>query len=297
MLFHRIAYAAMILAFLQLFLCSFFLTRWHIPHYALNISIVLTLIVTVIFSIYISYLDYIQNEQILVFVTIATLITAAFFIKPYVAISILTIDFVSFYFLMNKSPSGISYATNVNYPIFFLLLIVINVVRYKHFVQIAQNAVANEKLTSKLRNISMYDTLTNAKNRYALREDFKHLFGKPILIMLTDIDNFKGFNDTYGHEKGDEILKSFSLLLQQIFDEQNCYRYGGDEFLVIIPYYNQCDFSKKINSCIEAEKEFCFSGGYVLGVAQNNEDLRHLIGQADKNLYEAKQKGKNCVIG
>ena len=141
----------------------------------------------------------------------------------------------------------------------------------------------------------MYDTLTNVKNRYALREDFTHLFGKPILIMLTDIDNFKGFNDTYGHEKGDEILKSFSLLLQKIFDEQNCYRYGGDEFLVIIPYYNQCDFSKKINSFIEAEKEFCFSGGYVLGVAQNNEDLRHLIGQADKNLYEAKQKGKNCV--
>ena len=74
-------------------------------------------------------------------------------------------------------------------------------------------------------------------------------------------------------------------------------RIGGDEFLVIIPYYNQCDFSKKINSFIEAEKEFCFSGGYVLGVAQNNEDLRHLIGQADKNLYEAKQKGKNCIVG
>lgn len=297
MLFHRIAYATMFLAFLQLFLCSFFLTRWHIKHYALNLSIVVTLIVTILFSLYISYLDYLQNEQILVFVTLATLVSAAFFIKPYVAILLLTADFIAFYFLMSHSAPGISYATNVNYPVFYLLLVVINAVRYKHFVQIAQNAVENEKLTAKLKNISMYDTLTKAKNRYALREDFKQLFGKPILIMLTDIDNFKGFNDTYGHEKGDEILKSFSLLLQEIFGEQNCYRYGGDEFLVIIPYYNQGDFMKGIKMCTTAEKEFNFSGGYVLGVAENSEDLRLMIGQADKNLYEAKQKGKNCVVG
>ena len=115
--------------------------------------------------------------------------------------------------------------------------------------------------------------------------------------MLSDIDDFKKFNDSLGHGKGDQILKSFSALLKNVFGENNCYRYGGDEFLIIIPYADEKEFLKGIETCSKADKEFNFSGGYVTGTPLESDDFRNLIAQADERLYKAKQKGKNCVVG
>ena len=80
---------------------------------------------------------------------------------------------------------------------------------------------------------SRTDELTGLLNCEALREDFEQYFGKALCVMSCDIDQFKFYNDTYGHIRGDEILSVVSRLFQKHFGYNGVYRYGGDEFLII----------------------------------------------------------------
>ncbi len=294
---HRLFYALMVLSAAQFALVSFSMLKNKVNHFFMQFSMLLMLVVSVCFGIYISRQDYIAGEQILVFLTIMVMSSCGFFIKPYIIIILITASFLIFYNVMKISSVGVSFATKANLPIFLFLLITVHNVLYKHFINIAEKSISNEKLSKQLLYFSMHDTLTDVKNRHALREDFLKCLNKPLLLMLTDIDDFKGINDTYGHEKGDAILKDFSSRLKENFGEEFCYRYGGDEFLVMIPHADEIDFLLGIKKCREPNNEFTFSGGYIMGIAHTEDDLRALVARADKNLYEAKRNGKNRVIG
>lgn len=294
---HRLAYSAMILASVQLLIVSAFEIRKNIPHILMLSSILVMLFVCIFFGIYISLLDYNKGEQILVFVTIALIVSCAFFIKPYLSAFLITFYFAFFYVAMRNSSVGISAATRVNYPVLWFLDLALNYVRYENFLHIAEKTLANEKLSKQLLHISMYDTLTQVKNRYALRNDFSSALNKELFVMLADVDDFKGFNDGQGHDKGDEILQKFADSLKTSFGNEFCYRYGGDEFLVMIPNPEKGKFLKSIQNCYDMDKNFHFSGGYTVGIAHKDDDLRELIAQADKNLYKAKRNGKNQTIG
>ena len=131
-------------------------------------------------------------------------------------------------------------------------------------------------------------------------EGLKICFNKYNLVELTKeiIDNFKVFNDKNGHHYGDELLKKFAAILQEAFGKKHCYRYGGDEYLIVLPEIKKDDFLQKIKTCEEnINAHFHFSGGYTRGFVSSSRDLHHLINQADENLYEAKGAGKNKVIG
>ena len=89
-------------------------------------------------------------------------------------------------------------------------------------------------MTLRSRNEEFYqrsrtDELTGLLNREALRDDFKQYFGKALCVMICDIDQFKFYNDTYGHIRDDEILS----VVSRLFQKHGVYRYGGDEFLII----------------------------------------------------------------
>ena len=157
-----------------------------------------------------------------------------------------------------------------------------------------------------LEKASALDGLTGARNRYAFRRDYANYEGRNIHVMMFDLDDFKNVNDTYGHAVGDFMLKSTGHFLRETFGDAYCYRYGGDEFLVVRPDMPEDEFSANMEQLrtqmrgLSADGEHipaCFSAGYVYGHAELPEDLRLMLRHADHNLYASKKRGKDCFTG
>ena len=138
----------------------------------------------------------------------------------------------------------------------------------------------------KLQQMSLTDALTGIRNRMALRHDCELYKNHEVSIMMLDLNDFKMINDTGGHEKGDSILIETGQFLSETFGENHCYRYGGDEFLVIVPDMSEADFNEKLNSISWFSG---FSVGYVHDVLKDHDMLQALISQADAKMYEAKR--------
>ena len=168
-----------------------------------------------------------------------------------------------------------------------------------------------EELTE-TRKKSTKDHLTGTLVRAAYEEEltkfdeqFKRL-GTDFAIVFFDIDHFKNVNDTYGHDGGDVILKTFaSLILKLTRDIDIVGRYGGEEFIVAIHYKNQEELEKyvtRIKSLVTKNKflykqhkiNITFSAGVSL--RSNNDSVADTISSADKLLYRAKETGRNKII-
>ncbi len=157
-----------------------------------------------------------------------------------------------------------------------------------------------------LKDASMEDSLTGLRNRFALRRDYNLYEDKSLHVMMMDLDNFKFLNDTFGHAAGDQVLHQVGKLLRNGFGADHCYRYGGDEFLIIVDSMDEIEFNRRGNVLIKSVEEMqvgnqdlpvTLSGGYVFGNSENGEDLRQMIHQADLRLYEGKNQGKNRITG
>lgn len=302
-LFYRKLYGFLFLAALPLFIYSTYhkIKKTHFKRFSLDLWLLIFIASVLVFGTVISIKDFIHGEQILVFITVNLFVACLFMIKPYLAILLIIIPFAVFYYLM-ATTKGISNATRVNLPVLMGFFITVNIAHYQQFLRLANHNVVNHALAEQLRNASRYDFLTKLKNRTALNMDFEDSdnpnLNSSFIVMLTDIDNFKIYNDTKGHHFGDELLKRFASILQNIFGKTHCYRYGGDEYLIVLPEITKDLFLEKINIARElTKKEFHFSGGYTHGFVSSFEDLHHLINIADQNLYNAKEAGKNQVIG
>ena len=133
-----------------------------------------------------------------------------------------------------------------------------------------------------------------------------HDFGEKMALLMVDIDNFKKVNDTYGHPAGDSILREMGkCILSSIRDDDMAFRYGGEEFAVILPA-SSLSAGRAVGERMRALIEhYPFkSEGHVLsmtvsiGVAawpMSADTIKDLIREADKALYDAKHSGKNRV--
>ncbi len=149
---------------------------------------------------------------------------------------------------------------------------------------------------------AMYDSLTGVQNRQALRTEFRQLAtsGDMMFVMLIDLDNFKSVNDIHGHSAGDICLANVGQALSRYFPRNSCFRYGGDEFLVIASDKNLRSFQKKVDDFRSCYHELAtrsgvittLSAGFVYGTCSSMEDLRKMISQADVCLYEIKKGSK-----
>ena len=157
-----------------------------------------------------------------------------------------------------------------------------------------------EKLKHENKNLqvsSMQDSLTEIQNRLALRRDFDLYNNRELTVMMIDLDNFKMINDTYGHAAGDRALRETGVLLAKAFGKNYCYRYGGDEFLVICPDLSETEFREKLNNMLKSKPSININGnsinidfsyGYFHGTVKDTEDLRQFISLADKRMYKVK---------
>jgi diguanylate cyclase (GGDEF)-like protein len=127
-------------------------------------------------------------------------------------------------------------------------------------------------------------------------------FGRPVTLVLVDIDHFKVLNDTFGHADGDVVLAQVAeLIAQQARSTDSCGRFGGEEFGVVLPEVDTAAgrvLAERIRNSVEKGFNGTPYGVTVsVGVATGNSGVRgdDLVRAADAALYEAKRSGRNCV--
>lgn len=146
------------------------------------------------------------------------------------------------------------------------------------------------------------DNLTGVQNKAGLVHEFSNLIGKnkKFSVLMFDIDNFKGINDTLGHIVGDKCLKNLALIASNSVRKTDIVgRYGGDEFVIILPQTGVSDAFKIGTSLLKRvqktkEPSITISIG-VAGYPWDGETMEALIEVADKGLYASKNKGKNSI--
>lgn len=173
-----------------------------------------------------------------------------------------------------------------------------------------QESLKKEKIEMEL--LMNMDDLTNINNRRSFNhalEELKKGNDEMIAIAMLDLDNFKEFNDSYGHQRGDEALVEVGNALKKISNENvKVYRYGGDEFTIIFKNQDEeavkeilnqlCQYvlEKKIIHCNSYVCEYLtISYGYAICTAQNK-DVDQLLYAADQNLYAVKDQRKGVKL-
>ena len=154
-----------------------------------------------------------------------------------------------------------------------------------------------------LQELSLIDGLTGVKNRVSLRRDYDDYRYRALFVAMMDLDDFKSINDLHGHEAGDRVLTATGRNLNEIFGHDHCYRFGGDEFLILWPAGTEEAFRAKLDELIArapligvGEKAACCIG-FTHGTVSDEQELRSMFAQADRKMYEAKQRGPNTVVG
>jgi len=174
----------------------------------------------------------------------------------------------------------------------------------------------NRELAAKSRKLeeaARTDPLTGLPNRRAIEEwAFKQLRGAArhgftLWVMLGDIDSFKTINDSFGHDAGDTVIKTFADLLKRSTRASDiCGRLGGDEFLLVVTHVEPGQIEATVGRFREefAALSFPFQGQSVgvtasFGVAgcagRDVPDFSAMVRKADQMLYEAKRGGRNAV--
>lgn len=161
-----------------------------------------------------------------------------------------------------------------------------------------------------LEKLSKVDRLTQLFNRTHLDEVIEHEFlraeryGTPFSLIIADCDKFKLVNDTHGHLVGDQVLIDIAKILQDIVRATDTVgRWGGEEFMIVLPettLHNAMQVAEKLRSGI-AQHVFPVVGHKTtsFGVSEYRQEdrIKILISRTDEALYQAKEQGRNRVIG
>jgi diguanylate cyclase (GGDEF)-like protein len=169
-----------------------------------------------------------------------------------------------------------------------------------------------DRVLRKLEKLAITDGLTKL---YNLRHFYNQLeveigrcsrYGHSLALLLLDIDNFKMYNDTYGHLEGDKVLIKLSQTIKSCLRTMDsAYRYGGEEFTVILPETKgeeAKNVANRIRTAVESERFFPEPDKVVtitisIGLTEyfKDEQLSTLIKRADEAMYHSKAKGRNTI--
>lgn len=179
----------------------------------------------------------------------------------------------------------------------------------------ASMSIDNARLHMRTVQLACTDGLTGLYNHRQFKKMFNEemaraaRYGKPLSIVLFDVDNFKKFNDSYGHPNGDIVLQEMAALLRELL--RGCdtiFRYGGEEFVALLPetaFPDAVGVAERIRIFVETESprfldRLTISHGITVSVGvasfpEDGQDLPALLKTVDDLMYEAKRKGKNQV--
>ncbi|HKL11243.1 MAG TPA: cache domain-containing protein [Clostridia bacterium] len=176
-------------------------------------------------------------------------------------------------------------------------------------LKIRTQRVELEKYSKRMKQLARTDSLTGLLNHNAIMQNAQSRmheadrYHAPLSAIMLDIDDFKKINDTYGHQFGDEVLVRVSSIFNESLRETDIIgRYGGEEFLILLPNTNldnAWQVAEKIRKAVESsiwdveELTVTLSGGVSEYAGKHS---NRMIGDADKKLYKAKSMGKNRMV-
>lgn len=175
-------------------------------------------------------------------------------------------------------------------------------------------AVESMRAKNRMRELAATDGLTGLYNHRRtcelLRDEMRRAerYNRPLSVLMLDVDSFKSFNDTHGHQSGDQLLKSIAQILRAgVRTVDRVGRYGGEEFIIVMPETHKDDafmLAERIRSVVEQQAFVVIDGEEIhrtvsVGVASYPEDglnPQQVIERADQALYRAKDAGRNRVV-
>ena len=176
------------------------------------------------------------------------------------------------------------------------------------FIYLLKDVTKRKEEKEKLRRLANLDQLTNIYNRRKFQELFEleykrnKRYKRSLSCIFFDIDHFKSINDNFGHDIGDSVLKELSsLVLNSIRETDFFARWGGEEFVILLPetskdvaFHIAENLRKKIKKEVFTKvKDVTVS----LGVAElKTEDMKTFLKRADQALYKAKNNGRDCTV-
>ncbi|MEZ0395551.1 MAG: diguanylate cyclase [Anaerolineales bacterium] len=180
------------------------------------------------------------------------------------------------------------------------------------FARQVASALQNANLLEEVRRLAITDDLTGLHNRRYFFEQGERQFqrakrqGQALAALILDVDYFKSVNDQYGHQVGDEVLRSIARRLRSTLRETDLLgRYGGEEFSALLPgadIETAMEVAERVHAAITAEpiptEAGLLSVQVSIGVSALDEkiaNLHDMIKRADQAMYAAKESGRNCV--
>jgi len=162
------------------------------------------------------------------------------------------------------------------------------------------------------RELSIIDDLTqlcNSRHFYfqlKIELDRSNRYEQPLTLLLLDLDNFKAFNDAYGHVEGDQVLRRFGQVVKRCLrDTDFAYRYGGEEFTILLPMATSTDGAvtaerirtefKKENFSRTPDQDVHLTVSIGLAQYKPREDMKAFVQRVDQLMYQGKKNGKDMV--
>ncbi|MDD2698123.1 MAG: cache domain-containing protein [Arcobacteraceae bacterium] len=179
-----------------------------------------------------------------------------------------------------------------------------------HFLEkrVKERTLELEKIKNDFETLATTDSLTNLNNRYSLMNLFEielsraKRYSSPLSILMYDIDYFKHTNDTFGHDAGDKVLIELSQLIKHNLRDMDIIgRYGGEEFLILLPNTSLNDaknFAERLRHDVE-NHNFSIVDTITISIGvveyQTDETLDDIFKRVDELLYTSKENGRNKV--
>lgn len=250
-----------------------------------------------VWGIMIDIAHYKAGEQMLTFYIVQFCFLCFVAMKPQIGGILIALSFSSMYINAYFIDGAVGMQPQ-NYIIFTIIAVIGNAVQYYMLGESESSKVGILDLNRILQQEASIDPLTKLKNRKALRSDFDKYVGKYVHVVMADIDKFKSYNDTYGHVVGDDVLCRIASAIMEIFYDADAYRYGGDEFLIILTDCPEKIFDERMTKWRNAVDSICIKGidtrisysfGYEYCLLKDADDLRNAIQTADDRLYDVKK--------
>lgn len=277
--------------------CAYSLKTKFYHHMATVCIEVCYIVAGVSFGAYISYMDYISNDKMFTFFTMYFIVAALLVLNPLFSITVFPISFAVYYVILNNVRSW-SNGTTINYIQLLVTLIIVSIFRYN-----LARYNANYRLT--IEHVLCFDVLTGAMNLHSLKENRRKYVGKKIYILMADIDDFKYFNDRFGHAAGDDVVKKvIEFAEMETPFPKDVYRLNGDGTGVIMYDTNTddvLDYAKRWMEMVRGiekngyEMYINLSIGIIYGVPGNVDEVIRMEHCADREMYAARKQGGNRI--
>jgi len=202
------------------------------------------------------------------------------------------------------------FTTDIMFTSIIYTVIAISLARLfaKQRFEIKRNHIMLQEQNEKLENLAIRDSMTQLYNNAYIHDfivksvAYSHKSKGSLCILILDIDDFKKINDTYGHLFGDEVIKAIAnMLIVHSREGDIVGRYGGEEFLIVMPHIHNGMTTKIADRFRIGVAELVFSKDVKVtvsigGACLEDHTAMELIELADQNLYAAKRAGKNKVV-